>query len=133
MDVLLPAGGRRVLVVEDEYLVADYLADELTALGFEIEGPFADCAQTEAWLASDTPDLAILDILLRGGDCLELARELRRRSVPTLFFTGLFDWPPFHGEFAGAQVLYKPACATHLANSLGRLLGRTVTMSVSTY
>ena len=126
MSILPAAGGRRVLVVEDEYVIADCLADELETLGFEIEGPFAACAEASAWLACHTPDLAVLDILLRDGDCLELARELRRRAVPILFYTGLLDWTPFHGEFAGAHVLNKPAGPAKLADALSRLLGRTV-------
>ena len=124
MDVLLACGGRRALVAEDEYLIADYLADELKALGFETEEPFATCAEASAWLASNTPDLAVLDILLRDGDCLELARELRRKKVPILFFTGLFDWTPLREEFAGAYVLRKPTHSASLAHSLNRLLGR---------
>jgi DNA-binding response OmpR family regulator len=132
MDVLLACGGRRALVVEDEYLIGSDLVEQLEALGFETEGPFPSCAEASAWLASNTPDLAVLDILLRDGDCLELARELRRRNVPILFYTGLLDWAPLHGEFAGAHVLRKPVRPADLARALSQLLDGAIASHIPT-
>lgn len=114
------------MVVKDEHILADYLANEMRALGFEIEGPFATCADAAVSLTSHAPCVAVLDILLRDGDCLELARELRRKQVVILFYTGVLDWAPFHSEFAGAQVLHKPAGHVKLVEALSRLLGGAV-------
>lgn len=118
--------SQRILVVEDECLIGLCLAEELEALGFEVVGPFATCAEASAWLSSNTPDMAALDILLRGGPCLEIARELRRRRVPMLFFTALWDWPPLRDEFAGTPVIRKPIVVTELTSAFAGLLGREI-------
>ena len=62
----------------------DALADE----GYTVAGPFASRSSACASLEDNTPDLALLDLLLRDGPCVELARTLRRRDVPGVFFSG---------------------------------------------
>lgn len=83
-----PAGGKRVLVAEDQAVVAMAMGDELTDAGYEIVGPFATCAAAMDWLARDTPDFAILDVELRDGPCTDLARELQHRGVRFAVFSG---------------------------------------------
>ena len=116
-DVTMPyAAGdhRRVLVVEDELLIGMDLADELEGQGFSVAGPVKTGAAALAWLADNTPDLVILDIWLRGGDCLDVARELRRKRVPFVFFTGDPGWPPLQAEFADIRCVRKPARLTQI-------------------
>lgn len=78
----------RVLVAEDQALVAMLAEDELVRAGFAIVGPFATCAEATGWLAADTPDLAVLDFELRDGPCTDVARELNRRGVPFVVLSG---------------------------------------------
>ena len=132
MDLLLARDGQRALVVENEFLIGAALAEQLEALGFEADGPFPTRAAALVWLASHTPTVAILDIVLMDGDCLELARELRRKGVPILFYTGVTDWKPFRGEFAGAHVLRKPVAHANLVDALSRLLGGAITAAAPT-
>jgi CheY-like chemotaxis protein len=81
--------GRRVLVVEDEYFIADDLARALARLGADVVGPVPTRAEAESLLASaERIDLAVLDINLKGETVFPLADLLIERSVPFLFATG---------------------------------------------
>jgi two-component system OmpR family response regulator len=76
----------RVLVVDDEEPVRDAVVRALRNEGFAAVG-FADACDVEPMLAW-APDLAVLDVMLPGGDGFSLARELRAsRDVPVLFLT----------------------------------------------
>lgn len=81
--------GHRVLVVEDEYFVADDINRALKKLGADVVGPFATCRQALDAFASGTRfDAAILDINLRGEAIYPVADALRGAGVPFVFATG---------------------------------------------
>lgn len=73
-----------VLLVEDDALVALDLGNALTQAGYRLAGPVATLAEAAAQVERYTPDLAVVDVRLKDGLSTELARELRRRSVPFL-------------------------------------------------
>ena len=85
-DVLLQ--GCRVLVVEDEYFIADDLAAALVAAGAEVVGPAPTVDAALALLERQRVDCAVLDVNLRGQMAFPLADELRRWGVPFVFATG---------------------------------------------
>ena len=70
------AGFPVVLVAEDEAVIAMALADDLEAAGYAVAGAFATCESALQWLKDETPDLAVLDPMLKDGICKELAIEL---------------------------------------------------------
>ncbi|SRR5260221_8464047 len=81
--------ARRVLVVDDEPLVASYLCDLLGSCGFSCQS--ASSAADALWLvASHEPDAAIMDIYLNGAtDGIALARLVRERfGTPIVFLSG---------------------------------------------
>lgn len=81
--------GRRVLVVEDEYMLAEDLREELESQGAEVMGPVASVADALALLASGpVPDMAYLDINLGGEMAYPVADALRAREIPFIFATG---------------------------------------------
>ena len=80
--------GRRVLVVEDEYLIAADLARRLVQRGAEVIGPAARLAEAEAAAESGRFDLAILDMNLGGQSTAPLARRLRADGTSLLFCSG---------------------------------------------
>ncbi|HEX2726407.1 MAG TPA: response regulator [Beijerinckiaceae bacterium] len=81
--------GRRVLVVEDEYFVADDIARALHQLGADVVGPFASRDEALAcFFSDDDVDIAVLDINVRGEMIYPLAEALRERGVPFVFATG---------------------------------------------
>ena len=84
-----PLAGRRVLVVEDEYFLAEDVARALARLGMEVVGPVPTCAEALARLdAGERIDAAVLDINLRGETCYVVADALGARGVPFVFTTG---------------------------------------------
>lgn len=79
----------RVLVVEDEYFIADEIARAAGAIGGEVIGPIPDVAGGLRMLAAGIEiDVAILDINLRGQPAFELADLLTDRGIPFVFATG---------------------------------------------
>src|SRR5215212_3909293 len=80
--------GPVVLVLEDEAIIALNLQDELQDAGFRIGGPFMACADALCWLDGNTPDVAVLDTMLKDGPCHDIAVELARRAVPFLIYSG---------------------------------------------
>ncbi|MBC8131051.1 MAG: response regulator [Rhizobiaceae bacterium] len=83
----------RVLIVEDELILAMDLEDILTSAGHEVIGTAADMHQALKIAEADRPDLALMDMnLARGTNGLETARRLRERfDVPSLFISGNLD------------------------------------------
>ncbi|HVW92490.1 MAG TPA: response regulator [Devosia sp.] len=85
--MLATLSGRRVLIVEDEYFIAEELSTAVRALGATIVGPTASL-QRALELLGGPVDLAILDINLNGESSFAIAAALSARGVPFLFATG---------------------------------------------
>lgn len=78
----------RVLVVEDEYFIADDLAQALAAEGVVVLGPVGDAREALGIVARERIDRAVLDINLHGELVFDVARALKARGVPFVFATG---------------------------------------------
>jgi DNA-binding response OmpR family regulator len=78
----------RVLVVDDEALIAMMLGDLLSEYGHETVGPAHSESQALELIASTDVDAAILDVTLGDHDCFTIARALQRQGVPFAFATG---------------------------------------------
>ena len=115
------ANGRRVLVAEDEALISVILSGDLRDEGYLIAGPFSRGQDALAWLADDTPDLAIIDYMLRDGPCTRLTQALRERGVPFVIFSGYARDLDTENEFADAPWFDKPASLDALLDALARL------------
>ena len=103
-----PLAGRHVLVVEDEYFIADEIREGLVALGAEVVGPFPDCRAAAAILRNGPPiDVALLDVNVRSEMVFPLARALRLRDVPVVFTTG-YDKDVLGTEFQDVVLWQKP-------------------------
>lgn len=81
--------SRKVLVVEDEYFLADELLELLKGAGATIIGPVATAADALTLLLGGAkPDLAVLDIDLKGQDVYSVSDALAARNIPFIFATG---------------------------------------------
>lgn len=78
----------RVLVVEDEYFIADDLAQALAQEGVDVLGPVGDPAEALEIAKRDRIHSAVLDINLHGELVFDVARALKARGVPFVFATG---------------------------------------------
>jgi hypothetical protein len=119
-----PLAGRRILVVEDEYFLADDLHRHFAALGAEIIGPIAYLDDAAEVLRADgSIDGALLDINVRSEMVFPLARLLQSRKVPFVFTTG-YDKRSLGPEFMDVQVWEKPLDIPSLARSLTALMSK---------
>jgi DNA-binding response OmpR family regulator len=100
--------GRRVLVVEDEFLVSLLTIDTLESVGCEIVGPAAQIAEAAQLAQSESLDAAILDVNVGGELIWPVAKELQRRSVPFLFLSATNQLTVFPPPFAAVPRLDKP-------------------------
>jgi DNA-binding response OmpR family regulator len=93
----------RVLIVEDEPLIAMSLAAELRLAGHEVLGPSGDAAEALCLAGEQEAELALIDTALNSSmDAVELARMLRAQcDVATLFLT---TEPTFFNEHADAAL-----------------------------
>src|SRR4051812_19908821 len=100
--------GRKILVVEDEYLIADDLRKALEDAGAEVLGPVPTVEDARALVEEQgTIDAGVLDINLRGEMIFPVADVLAARGVPFLFATGYEEWS-LPERFANATRLEKP-------------------------
>jgi two-component SAPR family response regulator len=88
----IDVAGCRVLVVEDETLIAVLIEETLEAMECKIVGPAAKL-ETALQLALDGGfDIAILDVTLRGGKVYPVAEQLLARGIPFVLASGYGDW-----------------------------------------
>jgi CheY-like chemotaxis protein len=81
--------GRRILVVEDEFFLADDYRQILADLGAEVLGPVATLGEGLRIVeAASQIDLALLDVQLRGNDVFAISAALKGRKIPFVFATG---------------------------------------------
>ena len=99
----------RVILVEDEPLVAMMMEDLLTDLGCEIAASLGSLSTALAWLekSDERIDGAVLDVNLGGGETVfPLAEALRRRGVPFAFATGYGALPS--DRYPETPLIHKP-------------------------
>jgi len=102
-----PLAGLRILVVEDDYFIADEICSTLREHGAEIVGPSPNVEAGLQLVKSEPLDCAVLDINLQGNLAFGIASELKRRGTPAIFATG-YDMSVLPGEFSGSVRLEKP-------------------------
>ncbi|RYF36877.1 MAG: response regulator, partial [Cytophagaceae bacterium] len=113
--------GRRVLVVENEWLIAEELCRVLTNEGAHVIGPAASMDQALALIAECKVDAAVLDIHLGNGpNVYSLAELLQAREVPFIFATG-YEALCIRPDFASVPHLIKP----FVPSMISRILAET--------
>lgn len=110
--------GRRVLVVEDDFVVAEETAYGLERYGATVMGPALTVREALGLLeAEGAPDFAVLDVNLGGERVYPVAEALRASSTRFVFATG-YAAELIDPRFAGAPVCEKPVSARRLARAL---------------
>ena len=110
--------GIRVLIVEDNFVVADSLRFMLTGYDATVTAAVPSLAHAEAVLARDAVDVAILDIDLKGTSVVPLADELRRRGIPFVFVSGYGDEELLPERLRPSPRFDKPVEAKRLVDCL---------------
>ncbi len=112
--------GQRVLVVEDQFLIALDTEKNLRQLGADEVYLCRGVEEAEALLAARPVDLAILDLKLGAVMSLPLAARLRARSIPFVFATGYGDNVMIPRAYAAIPVIRKPVTLSALAEGMAR-------------
>jgi CheY-like chemotaxis protein len=115
--------GCRVLVVEDEALIALDIVAMLEDLGVHVYGPASTLTAALEAAEGAVLDAALLDVNLARQEVWPVADVLRRRCIPIIFMTGYAGFK-FPSPFNECPRLEKPVVSQHLAGELGRLLRR---------
>ena len=113
--------GCRVLVVEDEVLVAWMLEEMLAELECMVVGPAVRVSQALAMVGTEAIDLAILDVNLNGEKSYAVADALAARRVPYVFSTG-YAADSMPDKYRSSLILQKPYSQSDLSAALTRLL-----------
>jgi DNA-binding response OmpR family regulator len=113
--------GIRVLVVEDEYLVAVLIEEMLESAGCVVTGPIPRVPDALDAVDRDTYDAAVLDINLNGERIDPVAAALTRRNVPFVFVTG-YGAAGLPGDYAECPRLCKPFRMADLLGSVSSLV-----------
>ena len=99
---------QRILVAEDEPIVAFDLCDTVEEAGYQVEGPHSGVSSASEACEGEKPDLAILDITLEDGEVYALAERLEADNVPIIFHSGSHKKAVVAARFPGATTLVKP-------------------------
>jgi CheY-like chemotaxis protein len=111
--------GLRILLIEDEPIVAVLAEDLLGAIGCTVVATAATVAEANKAIAEQRFDIAMVDINLGGEDGLIAADALKARQIPYLVTTGYDTRDSAHAH-AAAPVLTKPYGLADMENALLR-------------
>ncbi|WP_228747540.1 response regulator [Bradyrhizobium sp. BR 10289] len=119
--------GRRVLVVEDEYFLADDISRALRSRGADVAGPVGELEDALRILDDGLiVDGAVLDVNIRSEMVFPIARELRARRVPFVFTTG-YEKVSIAPEFHDVPFWEKPIEIAAMIRGLAGLIGQSRT------
>ena len=116
--------NRKVLVVEDEMIIAMLIEDMLDEFGCKLVGPATNVPRALELIAKESIDVAVLDLNLDGKDTYAIADALQRKNVPFIFATG-YGSAGLRQEYGNRPVLQKPFQARDLSTALTEALNGT--------
>jgi CheY-like chemotaxis protein len=107
LDEQLQIRGNRILVVEDEALVAIALCDMLRECGFEVVGPCSTVSEALNVISAAKFDGAVLDVNVNGEMIYPAAELLAERNIPFVFMTG-YSLEGIDARFRSVRAMHKP-------------------------
>lgn len=111
--------GKRILLVEDEFLVAAQVEGMLAELGAVVVGPAGRMRDGLALAEQETLDAAVLDININGEHSTVIADALRSRNIPFVLASGYGEGA---GEMGEAPRISKPYNKEKLGTALLRIV-----------
>lgn len=115
-----PLSGLCVLIVEDDYFLAEDARHALEAAGARVLGPCAKMDEAEELVRSTKPDCALLDINLGSGPDFTGARAMLEQGIPVVFVTG-YDAAVIPSELSHVGCLQKPTTPTKIVGAVEQL------------
>jgi DNA-binding response OmpR family regulator len=111
--------SRRILIAEDEMIVAYDLCETVEEAGFEVEGPHPGISDAMLAFQKEKPDAAILDVELSDGNVFSFARTLKAENIPVIFHSGSLSQTEIEAKFPEAIVRIKPCPPTSMLDAVG--------------
>ncbi len=111
-----------MLIVEDDFEVAEYFRHALTEEGCVVVGPVGSAEKACELVKSGHPDVAILDVALTQGTSAPVARSLLYRNRPFVFVTGFSALDMLPDDLRGQQILLKPVDRATLRTTVQKML-----------
>ena len=111
----------RILIVEDEMMIALLIEDALDELGYAVVGPVSKLDAAITLARDETFSAAILDVNIRGGNTFPVATILRERGIPFVLASGYGAWA-LPDAFKGHPLLQKPFTASDVEKAIGAML-----------
>ena len=116
--------GTRILIVEDNYVVADALRYLIDGYEGVVTAVVPSVELAMAALAEQPIDIAVLDINLRGASVVPLAEHLRANGIPFVFLTGYGDSAFLPDHLREQPRFDKPVQPERLVATIVELTGR---------
>lgn len=130
IDEAADLNGKRIVVVEDDYMLATDICRTLRDHGATVLGPAPTPFYAMHLIGRKKIDAAVLDIRLHGTNVFEVADKLREQGVPIIFATGL-DRNTIPGRFQDLPMLTKPFDRQRLVHEIQAMTRRPVARPVS--
>lgn len=111
----------RILIVEDEMLVAMFIEDTIRDLGHDVLGPAMRLETALDAAENEDFDFAVLDINLAGKTSFPVADRLRERQIPFMFASG-YGAAGLTDPYRGSPIVQKPFSPERMAEMLAQLL-----------
>jgi CheY-like chemotaxis protein len=115
--------GAKILVVEDEAIIAAFVVDILDELGANVVGPAYSVPQALALATTAPIDAALLDVNVRDASVIPVRDALRERGIPIVFATG-YGASQSREITMGSPVIDKPYSPERIARALAECLGQ---------
>lgn len=112
----------RILVAEDERIIALDLCYTVMEAGYIVEGPHSNLASAALAIQKCKPDAAILDLSLHDGETFQLAEYLTAEQVPVIFHTGRYSSAEMAHRFPFAFTCDKPSPPAQILTLLRQAL-----------
>jgi DNA-binding NtrC family response regulator len=116
---------RRVVIIEDEGMVAMLLEDMLTELGHEVVAIVGKMDRAAQLISETSADVVVLDVNLNGEQTYPLASALASRGIPFVFSTG-YGSAGLKKEWIGRPALQKPFRAQDLERAMRQAFGNSL-------
>jgi DNA-binding response OmpR family regulator len=110
---------KRILIVEDDYLVAQELATSFKKAGARIVGPVSSVTSALEALRGGLPHAAVLDVVLDGETAYPIAEFLSEHGIPFVFATAFNSVVP--PPYRGVKIFEKPVALPELTQSVAEL------------
>jgi len=115
--------AKKILIVEDSYLIAESMSRTIADVGFATVGPVDTADRAMREIEHDVPDGVLLDVSLRDGSAVAVAKVLRQRRVPFVVVSA-YAHDTLPAELRHAPYLAKPMSETELIETIRRTFDR---------